>query len=91
MGRTGVAVDAAMFAALVGVDGAVETDVRTVVPGDDGPRVLGREDGAQWLSLGVVTGPAVVEGLLPERFVPAGRIRTRASSLRGFHEGKMPQ
>src|SRR5690349_2857289 len=87
MGRTGVAVDAAMFAALVRVDGPVETDVRTGVPRDDRPRVLGRQGGAQGRRLAVVAGPAVVEGLHDLRFEPPGRIRPRPPSLRRFSHG----
>jgi hypothetical protein len=75
-----------MFATFVRVDGAVETDVGTVVPGDDGAGVFGREGGAQRRGLGVVVRPAVVERLMLLGLVTACRIRTRASSLGGLHE-----
>lgn len=75
-----------MFATFVWVDGAVEANVRAVIPGDDGARVFGREDGAQRRGRGVIAGPAVVEGLGLICLVAAGRIRTRASSLCGFHD-----
>src|SRR5688500_2280762 len=89
MGRTGVAVDAAMFTALVGVDGPVETDVRTGVPRDAGPGVLGRQGGAQGRRLDIVRRPAVIEGLDGLRFEPPGSIRPRPPSLRRFsHDGK---
>src|SRR5436190_1093839 len=40
MARPGVAVDAAMLAAAIGVDRAVEADIRRVVVRDDGARAL---------------------------------------------------
>src|SRR6478672_3467096 len=90
MGRTGVAVDAAMFAALVGVDGPVETDVRTGVPRDDRPGVFGRQGRAQRRSLGVVGRPAVIEGLHGFRLEPARRIRSSPPSFRRVsHEVKI--
>ena len=82
-------VDAAMFATFVRVDGAVESDVRAVVPGDDRAGVFRREGGAQGSGLGIVARPAVVERQVLLRFVAAGGIRTRASSLGGFHGERM--
>src|SRR3954468_18751097 len=61
MAGTGVAVDAAVLAAPVRVDRAVETDVGRVVVRDDGAGAL---DGDLGLELGLrplVRGPAVVE------------------------------
>ena len=81
----GVTVDAAMFATFVRVDGAVESDVRAVVPGDDRAGVFRRKGGAQGRGIGVVARPAVVERQVLLRFVAAGGIRTRASFLGGFH------
>src|SRR5690606_16038662 len=43
--RPGVAVDAAVLAAHVGIDGALEGYVRRSVPADDAPRFHGREHG----------------------------------------------
>ena len=92
MGRTGVAVDAAMFAALVRVDGPVETNVRTGVSGDDRSGVLWRQGGAQGHRLGILIGPAVIEGLNGFRFEPPGRIRPRPSSLCRFsHDRKITE
>jgi hypothetical protein len=39
VGRPGVAVDAAVAAAAIGIDRTLEADVGTVVAGDDGPRL----------------------------------------------------
>src|SRR5687768_17471481 len=89
MGRTGVAVDAAMFAALVGIDGPVETDVRTGVAGDDRPGAFRRQGGAQRRGPGVVGGPAVVEGLHGFGFEPARRIGAGAPSSRRLNHAGM--
>ena len=92
MGRTGVTVDAAMFATFVRVDGAVETDVRTGVPADERAGVFGTERGAERLDIRIVGGPAVIERLSDTDFVAACRIRFRASSLdRRRHEENMMQ
>ena len=47
VGRPGEAIDAAMLAAAIGVDRAVEADVGRAVAGDDRPGLLDRDRGAQ--------------------------------------------
>jgi len=79
-----------MFAALVGVDGPVETDVRTGILRNDGPGVLGRQGGAQRRDPGGVVGPAVIEGLDGFGFETPARVGSRASSLCRFcREGRV--
>src|SRR5690606_30089941 len=64
MGRPGVAVDAAVLAAAVGIDRAVEADVGTVVSCDDAARGLDAHLGLEGVQRGEAL-PAVVE-LLPD-------------------------
>src|SRR5436190_7435811 len=82
MARPGVAVDAAVLAAAIGIDRAVEADVRRVVVRDDGARALDgdlRLEGALVLFVG---RPAVVEGLARDGLEAPLDERARAA-----HEG----
>src|SRR5688572_14988212 len=47
MGRPGEAVDAAMLAAAIGIDRAIEADVRRLIAADDRLRVLHHHRGAE--------------------------------------------
>ena len=89
MGRTGVAVDAAMFAALVGVDRAVEAHVGAGVAGDDRARPLGAEGGADLRRRRVLISPAVIENLALVRLVPARPVRARPPSSRLRHRHRL--
>ena len=44
MARTGIALDAAMLAALVGIDGLVKRDIGGIVRGDDTARLNGPDN-----------------------------------------------
>ncbi len=78
VGRPGKAIDAAVLAPPIGIDGAIERDVRRIIAGDD---LAGAVDGHRCLErrqlLEVL--PAVVEGDACERLVTAGGIRLRAA------------
>src|SRR3546814_19105281 len=62
MARPRKAVDAAMLAAAIGIDRAVEGNVGRLVPGDDVPRAVFMQPGLQRLSLLQIV-PAVIFGL----------------------------
>jgi hypothetical protein len=80
----GETVDAAVLAAPVGIDRAVEMDVRTAVAGDDGPGLVGQDHGRQLGGFGVLKRPAVVERFAGAILEPAGRVAARAAAL---HQG----
>ena len=65
MGRPREAVDAAMLAAAIGVDRAVEGDVRRLVAGDDGLRRVDADGGAQRRQVVVFGRIPAVSGALP--------------------------
>ena len=97
--RPGVAVDAPVFAAPVGVDGAVEGEVRRVVPGDDLAGRVSGEGGAELrrrcvvvvpIALRVVLRanhrtlpPAVIEVLPGDPLEPADGVAERTAALAG--------
>ena len=83
MGRPGVAIDAAMLAAAVGVDGAVEADIRRAVPGDRRAGAVPEQGGRQRREVGQVLdrAPAVVEGLPRGRLEPHRRVGQRPAPL----------
>jgi hypothetical protein len=83
--RPGEAVDAAVLAAPVGIDRAVEVDVGTAVAGDDCLRHVRQDGGGQLGRLGVVQRPAVVEGLALGGDEAAGRVAAGATT---FDEGR---
>ena len=64
VGRPGVAIEAAVLAAAIGVDRAVERDVGRLVAGDDRPGLLPGHLGRERLGR-LVARPAVVELLAP--------------------------
>ena len=88
MRRAREAVDAAVLAAAVGVDGLVEADVGAVVAGDDALRRLLAHVGLEGLQLAEAL-PAVVEGLAQLALVAADAVgaRTAAAASLGIHEG----
>ena len=47
MGRPGVTINAAMFAAAIRIDAGAEADIGTVVPGNDGPGIISVELGGR--------------------------------------------
>ena len=71
-----VTVDAAMLATAIGIDGAIEGDVGTIVAGDDGAGGLVAHHGAQGAQV-LVEIPAIVEVGARLGFVATSRIRTR--------------
>ncbi len=74
-----VAVDAAVLAAAIGVDRAVEGDVGAVVARDDGARRLLVHLGLEGIEIAEAL-PAVVERVAPLGFEAAGMIGARAAS-----------
>ena len=83
VGRAREAVDAAMLAAAIGVDRAVEADVGRVVSRDDGARPLDRHLGLERRRLfGQI--PAVVEALAFDRLEAGMRVRDRAAPAPGL-------
>lgn len=82
----GVAIDAAVFAAAIGVDRAIEADVRAVVPGDRGAGVIAFEGGGQGRKGEFVAGkegPAVVRAGGGLVVVTAGGVGYGAAALAG--------
>ena len=79
VGRPREAIDAAVLAAAIGIDRAVEGDVRRIVAGDDLARRVDRHRGLERRQF-VEALPAVVEGDARERLVAAGGIRQRAAA-----------
>src|SRR5690606_12353893 len=78
VGRSGVAVNAAVLAPTIRVYGAVETDVGTVVAGNDAAGNLDPHLGLEGLQLGQAF-PAVVEFLAKLGFVSAHAIGARTT------------
>jgi len=81
--RPGIAVDAAMLAAAIGVHRAIEADVGRLVPGDDAAAGIARQRGGQRRQggeFGAQCGPAVIErsGFLP--FEAVGRVHGGAAT-----------
>ena len=79
VGRPREAIDAAMLAAAIGIDRAVEGDVGRLVAGDDLARGVDRHGGLERRQLFEAL-PAVVEGDPRDRLVAAGGIRQRAAA-----------
>ena len=78
------AVDAAVLAAAIGVDGPVERDVRRVVPGDDRLRPVDDDFRRNALGRGIARIPPVVERLLAQRLEPPGGVGQGPRPRRGF-------
>ncbi len=82
----GVAVDAAMLAAAIGIDRAVEADVRAAVPTDGGLAVVPgqcRWQRRQVRQLGADRGPPVVEGHRRMAVIAHSRVVCRAAAVAG--------
>ena len=88
MRGAGEAVDAAVLATPIGVDGLVEADVGAVVAGDDAFGRLVAHVGLEGLQLGEAL-PAVIERLAQLALVAADAIGARAAAAAslGIHEG----
>ena len=83
VGGPGVAIEAAVLAAAVGIDRAVEGDVGRLVAGDDRLGLLPGDLGRERLGR-LVAGPAVVERLALFEFETAGGVGRRAASAPEF-------
>ena len=79
MGRPREAVDAAMLAAPVGIDRAVEADIGRIVAGDDLARGVERHRGLEWRQF-VEALPAVVERHPRLGFETAAGVGLRAAT-----------
>src|SRR5207237_2936786 len=88
MTRPGIAINATMLASAIGIDRAVEADVRGVVMRHDRARALDRylrlERPAFSILLLFLGRPAVVEGLALDGLEAAGDERARAAHEGGF-------
>ena len=73
------AIDAAVLAAAIGIDRAVEGNVRRLVAGDDLARGVDRHRGLERRQL-LQALPAVVEGDARDRLVAAGGVGQRAAA-----------
>src|SRR5258708_31054494 len=84
----GVAVDAAMLAAAVGVDTRVEADVRTLIISDDGARAVFEELGARQ---GILFRVPIGIGFEMDFLEAVGRVAGRPARGRrcwtGWHRG----
>ena len=74
MGRTREAVDAAMLAAAIGIDRAIEPDIGRGIPGDHAARSFDRHLGSDQ-RLVLFDVPAVMLHDIAHRLVPAGPVR----------------
>ena len=81
MARAGVAVDAAVLAAAIGIDRLREADVGRVVARDDRARALLGHAGLQLGGVPFLGRPAVVERLARERLEAAGNERAGAPQV----------
>jgi hypothetical protein len=92
MGRAGEAIDAAMLAAAIGVDRAVETNIRRGVAGDDRLGAVDDKGGLQRYGCLVGPTPAIVEGDALLGLEAADRIAQRAAAFarQGEIEGSHP-
>src|SRR5262249_14331424 len=79
VGRPREAVDAAVLAAAIRVDRAVEADIGRLVAGDDFAARVDADAGRKRRQV-FKTLPAVVEGNARKRLVSARRIRLRAAA-----------
>lgn len=70
-----------MLAAAIGIDRAVEADIRAVIGRDDGARGVADQRGVQARGWLVVRAPAIVEHLGGRRLEPSGRVRLRAAPV----------
>src|SRR6185369_15385992 len=84
MARPGVAVDAAVLAAAVRVDRAVEADVGRVVARNDRARALDGDLGLELALRPLVRGPAVVERLARRAFETALQEGARAPHVEAW-------
>ncbi len=78
VGRAREAVDAAVLAAAIGIDRAVEADVGTIVAGNDLAGGVGRDRGLERRQF-VERAPAVVKGDARQRLVAARGVALRAA------------
>src|SRR3546814_8998285 len=83
MARPRKAVDAAMLAAAIGIDRAVEGNVGRLVPGDDVPRAVFMQHGLQRRGLFQVV-PAVIFGLARFAVVATAHTGDRAAAAPGI-------
>ena len=81
MGRAGVAVDAPVLAASIGVDGSRKGNVRGLVGGEDAPRRLDAHLGHERRGLLVETSPAIIEGLYGGRVEATRGVGDGAATL----------
>src|SRR3546814_16522662 len=92
MGRPRKAVDAAVLAAAIGIDRAIEGDVRRVVVGDDPARGIDRKGGGEARRLLLGRAPTVVHRLALRRLVASVPIADGAAYLpRAAGERLFPQ
>ena len=75
------AIDAAMLAAAIGVDRAVERNVGGIVARDDGLGAVARQDRVERMRRRVLAAPAVIDPDLDLRLEPPGRIAEGAAAL----------
>src|SRR5262249_47638111 len=81
MARTGIAINTAVFAAAVGIDRAVETDIRRVVPRNDRARRIDRQCRRERRRFLVGTVPAVVKRHASFGFQAPAVVARSAASL----------
>src|SRR5581483_11464116 len=82
--RPGVAIDAAVLAAAVGIDGLREADVGRVVVRNDRARALDGDARLELARVGFLGRPAVVERFARRRLEAAGNERAGAAQVEGF-------
>src|SRR5438067_10230665 len=88
MARPRIAVDAAMLAAAIRVDRAVEADIGRVVAGDDRPRRVDRQNCRQPRRLFLQRAPAIIECDPLLALEAAGFVASGAASLARLGGGR---
>src|SRR5262249_37674199 len=83
MRRPRETINATVLAAAIRIDGAVERDVRRVIPSDDLAGGVDRYCGLERRQL-LQPLPAVMEAAPRQRFISAGRVRGRAAATPTF-------
>lgn len=91
MGRAGEAVNAAMLAAAIRVDGLLERDVGRTIASDNGFACIADQNGPERRRIILISGalPAVIDRLGRQPLVPVGLIGNRTSTFDGAFGGRI--
>src|SRR5690606_13732680 len=77
--RPGEAIDAAMLAAAIGIDGPIEGNIGRIIAGDYAARLLDLDLRAEWLKV-IEALPPVIGGFAALPLEAAARVEARATA-----------